>query len=60
MSQFVQFMKLVAYLWASAAQLCIILACAMTAQDHQGDYLLGNSDAEHERLIRQASSLRIH
>jgi hypothetical protein len=53
-------MKLVAYLWASAAQLCIILACAMTAQDHQGDYLLGNSDAEHERLIRQASSLRIH
>jgi ubiquinone/menaquinone biosynthesis C-methylase UbiE len=29
----------------------------MTVQDHQGDYLLGSSDAEHERLIRQAIRL---
>ena len=29
----------------------------MTAQDGQGDYLLGSSDAEHERLIRQAIRL---
>jgi len=29
----------------------------MTAQDDQGDYLLGSSDAEHERLILQAIRL---
>jgi ubiquinone/menaquinone biosynthesis C-methylase UbiE len=29
----------------------------MTALDHQADYLLGSSDAEHERLIRQAIRL---
>jgi ubiquinone/menaquinone biosynthesis C-methylase UbiE len=29
----------------------------MTAQDYQGDYLLGSSDAEHERLILQAIRL---
>src|SRR5262249_35582549 len=43
--------------WTNAVQLCIILACAMTAQDYEGDYLLGSSDAEHERLIRQAVRL---
>lgn len=29
----------------------------MTLDDHQGDYLLGSSDAEHQRLIRQAIRL---
>src|SRR5579872_5985303 len=29
----------------------------MTARNHTSDYVLGNTDAEHERLIRQAMRL---
>src|ERR1700759_1730420 len=29
----------------------------MTLNGHQGDYLLGSSDADHQRLIRQATRL---
>ena len=31
--------------------------CRMTLDGRQGDYLLGSSDAEHQRLIRQATQL---
>jgi ubiquinone/menaquinone biosynthesis C-methylase UbiE len=31
--------------------------CRMTLDKRQADYLLGNSDAEHQRLIRQAAQL---
>src|SRR5215471_10552226 len=50
-------MKLSACLGRGLPNCVLFSPLAMTAQDYQGDYLLGSSDAEHERLIRQAIRL---
>ena len=39
------------------AHVTVMFPNRMTSSQRQGDYQLGNTDAEHERLIRQASRL---